>query len=257
MPKFVFALMLLCTLPAWADSKPEQITFCYEDDRNYPWIMKDQPSYISIMTEMVEQRLGVKIKLAGKPWKRCLFEMQHNEVDGVVNASYMAEREAMGVYPGAPGKPDPAKRMLTTSYSLYRLRGGTLNWDGAKFSNLNGVVGAQTSFSIADHLRKAGVPVDDTSKKGEDLLRRVILGNFTAAAMPTENGDQLLASDPDFRARIEKLPIPLVEKPYYLMLSKQFVGGFPDFANEVWNAIAAVRESAEFRRRVAPLLGGS
>lgn len=257
MSRFVLVLMLLCIQSVWAEPKPEEMTFCYEDEENYPWIVKDRPSYVTIMMDMVMQRLGVKIQMVGKPWKRCLLEMQHNAIDGVVNASYSTERLDMGVYPGSGDKPDPSKRMLKTGYSLYRLRGSTVNWDGVKISNLNGVVGAQTSFSIVDQLRKAGIPVDDSSKQGAVLLRRVLSGSLAAAAMPTENGDQLLTTDPSFRSHIEKLPIPLVEKPYYLMLSRHFVSSYPDFSNEVWNSVAAIRESPKFIQRVAPFFGGN
>lgn len=255
MYRFVLLLTLLYAQPVWAAPKPGEITFCYEEDENYPWIMKDLPSYITIMVDMVVERVGVKIRMVGKPWKRCLLEMQLNVVDGVVNASYVAERMDMGVYPGAGGNPDPSLRMLQTSYSLYRLRGSKVNWDGVKISSLNGVIGAQTSFSIVDQLRKTGIPVDDSSKKGSDIFRRVRAGSLAAAALPTENGDQLLATDPDFRAHIEKLPIPLVEKPYYLMLSKRFVASYRDFSDELWNAVAVVRESPKFIERVAPLIG--
>ena len=195
MNRFVLLLALLCVQSIWAAPTPGEITFCYEEDENYPWIMKDRPSYIAIMMDMVEELVGVKIRMVGKPWKRCLLEMQLNAVDGVVNASYVAERMEMGVYPGSGGNPDRSLRMLQTSYSLYRLRGSTVNWDGVKISNLNGVIGAQTSFSIVEQLRKSGIPVDDSSKKGSDLFRRVREGSLAGAAMPTENGDQLLVTD--------------------------------------------------------------
>ena len=38
-------------------------------------------------------------------------------------------------------------------------------WDGVKISNLNSVVCVQTSFSIGSQLRKAGVSIDESSKK--------------------------------------------------------------------------------------------
>lgn len=256
MRRLIFALMLLCIQSAWATPKPNELVLCYEDDENYPWIVKERPSYIMIMVDMLRQRLGVNIQMVPRPWKRCLLEMQLNAVDGAVNASYLAERLALGAYPMVNGKPDVGKRMLTTSYSLYRMRGNPVTWDGKNILHLKGVVGAQTSFSIVDHLRKAGIAVDDSSKKGADLLRKVVVGTFAAAAMPTENGDQLLATDPEFQSHVEKLPIPLVEKPYYLMLSKRVVSNFPDFSVEVWNAVAAVRESPDFVQRVAPLFAG-
>jgi polar amino acid transport system substrate-binding protein len=43
-----------------------------------------------------------------------------------------------------------------------------------------------------------------------------------------------------------KLSPPLVTKPYYLLLSRQFVMRDPGLANAVWGAIPEVRASREF-----------
>ncbi|MBV8464969.1 MAG: hypothetical protein JO218_03395 [Burkholderiales bacterium] len=257
MRMLIIGLLLACTTAATAAATAwKTITLCSEDQDNYPWIMQRRPSYISVMLEMMAPRLGVRIELVAKPWKRCLQEMQLGVVDGVVNSSFLPERVPMGVYPMRDGQPDARRRMLTNGYSLYKVRGSPVDWDGKHLTGLDGIVGAQTSFSIVDQLRAMKVKVDDSSKSGSDVLRNLVLGTFAAAALPTVNADRLIADNPNFRAEVEKLPTPLVEKHYYLMLSRQLVTAQPQLAERVWNEVEQVREMPEFGRRVAQVLGG-
>jgi len=55
--------------------------------------------------------------------------------------------------------------------------------------------------------------------------------------------------------QIEVLPTPLVEKPYYLILSHAFVAQQPELAARIWKAIEEVRTSAFYRRREHELAG--
>jgi hypothetical protein len=45
--------------------------------------------------------------------------------------------------------------------------------------------------------------------------------------------------------------LPLVDKPYVLTFSRSFVARHPQVAEQVWSAIAEVRESAPYRAEVA------
>ncbi|MBV8659468.1 MAG: transporter substrate-binding domain-containing protein [Burkholderiales bacterium] len=238
----------------WAAPKPATITLCEEDQDNYPWVIIGHPGYTSMMMNAVAARVGTRIVIVAKPWKRCLNEMKINAVDGVLNASFAPERMEMGNYPMRDGELDNTRRMLTSHYSLYRLKGSEVNWDGRVFSNVNGPIGAQNSFSIINNLREAGVKVDDSSKKIDDLMRYLLLGSVVAVAAQTEAAEYVLAKHPEFRSRIERLPVSLAEKPYYTMFSKQMVAQYPAFTQEVWNAIAFVRESPEFAKQVSSLL---
>lgn len=246
-------LYLICGL-TFAASKPDVVTLCREDQDDYPWLLNDRPGHTAIMLKMVSQKLAVPFQLVAKPWKRCLFEMQHNLVDGVVNASFTQDRSEQGVFPMLNGRPDPSKRTHLSSYSLYRLKGTKISWDGNKFNETNVVVGAQTSFTIVDQLRKTGLQVDDSIKSPDLLLQQVMRGAISVAALQTEEGNKLLANNPQFHERIEKLPVPFVEKPYYLMLSKQFVSNNPGLSKKIWDTVADVRDSPEFAKQVAPLL---
>jgi len=248
-------VVLMLIGSAWAAPKPDTITLCEEDQDNYPWIIMGRTDYTHVLLNAVAARTGTRILIVPKPWIRCLNEMKINAIDGVVNASFSPERLSMGQYPMRNGQLDVSRRLLTSRYSLYRLKGSTVNWDGHAFSNVTGPIGAQNSFSIVHDLREAGVRVDESSKKIEDLMRYLTLGTVVAVAAQTEAADRVLANHPGYRDRIEKLPVMLAEKPYYVMFSNRMVAQYPDFTQDVWDTIASVRESAEFSRQIESLLG--
>lgn len=254
MRRLFLLLVGLCAATATGkEATPDIINLCIEDQDNYPWILHDRPGYLMLMMEMVSQRTGLRFQYQAKPWKRCLLEMQQNAIDGVINASFVAERLNMGVYPMREGKPDPSRRMLNISYSLYKLRDSKLGWDGRQFSHLVKAIGAQTKFSIIGPLQAAGARVDDSAKDARDVLRFVLLGTVDGAALLTLHGDRLLLEHPELGARLERVPQVLSETANYLMFSHQFAQRYPQTVQRSWDAIAAVRESAEFQQQVAPL----
>ena len=77
---------------------------------------------------------------------------------------------------------------------------------------------------------------------------------FETAAMQTLRADQLLASHPDIGQDIEKRPVPLEQKDYYLMLSNRLVDERPALAQALWDEIARQRESADYRARLRQVL---
>jgi polar amino acid transport system substrate-binding protein len=57
--------------------------------------------------------------------------------------------------------------------------------------------------------------------------------------------------------QLEVLPLPLLEKPYFLVLSHALVASRPQLANRLWDAVEQVRDSSAYRRRVHEVtLGG-
>lgn len=72
----------------------------------------------------VATALDAEIVLTPLPWKRCLSRVSSGQMDAAIKMSYSVERATkVGVYPMREGKPDPTKRLLTESYSLYQLKG--------------------------------------------------------------------------------------------------------------------------------------
>ncbi|UGA37119.1 hypothetical protein JOS77_23745 [Chromobacterium haemolyticum] len=160
-------------------------------------------------------------------WVRCLNEVQNNQIDGVFEISFKPERLRIGVYPMKGDVPDPNLRMHLDGYSLYRLKGSKLEWDGQSLSHLDGAVGAQTGFSVIAQLQALGAPVDDSSRNPEQNLNKLLAHRIGALALPTLTGDNLLASNPVYRDRVEKVGPDLVAKPYYLIFSHNFADSHP------------------------------
>ncbi len=50
-------------------------------------------------------------------------------------------------------------------------------------------------------------------------------------------------------AQLEVLPVPLVEKPYYLVFSRGFARQHAALAERIWNTIGEVRDSPAYRQR--------
>ena len=71
-------------------------------------------------------------------------------------------------------------------------------------------------------------------------------GHFQAAALLTPEGELMLKL-PEFAAKVEKLPHPLSEKPYFLIFNKEFYSNNKQVADSLWAAIAVTRESPEFK----------
>ena len=124
-----------------------------------------------------------------------------------------------------------------------------VQWDGKKLA-VPGAVGAQPGYSIIEMLKGQGVKVDDGGKTADDNLKKVLSGRVDAAALQTLEGNNSLTNE-EFAAKIEKVTPTLVDKPFFLMLSKQFVGKYGEFSKEIWNTVAQLRESAEFKAKAA------
>jgi len=241
---FALACVLAQSLALAAD-KPA-IRACTENEDSFPWVLKDRPGLTVQMLRMVEKQVGGKIEVVPLPWKRCLDDIKNGAVDAAFKISYSAARATeLGNYPMTADKPDASKRLLTDSYSLYRVKGTPVEWDG-KVLKVVGTVGAQSGFSVVEQLKTLGAKVDDATRSADDNLKKLVAGRFVALALQTEEGDTSVDRDPEFKGKIERIKPVLVEKPYFLIFSKQFTAKNPAYVQEVWDAIGKVRESTEY-----------
>ncbi len=246
------ALLLLCSLLALLsiEATATELKFCTESEDSYPWILKNRKGLSIILLEMVEKRISQKILIDAIPWKRCLQELKAGHYDGAVNASFKTDRAEFAVYPMTVDKVDISKRMLIDSYSLYRLKGSKVEWDGKVFKPDDAIVGAQTGFSVVDQLKSLNLKVDDSSGSTEINLKKLLLGRVTAVALPTLQGDNLLNKDTELQKKIEKIALPLIEKPYYLIFSKPFFAQEGTLVKKIWDSIELTRESAEYKKQM-------
>lgn len=244
----LFALPFL--LPPVLSAQPV-LRLCHDDVDVYPWHMQGNQGLSFRMMDAVARQAGVRVAYTPLPWTRCLASVAAGEQDGALAASYSAERAAAIVYPATDGDvPDRSRRMSSDSYSLYKLKGQPLEWDGKQFRNLHGRIAVQHGYSIGNVIRQLGAEVDDSDKEPAQVLRKLLLGSVAGAALVTGEGEQQRKGD-RFGGRIVRLDPPLQTKEYYLVLSHPFVQAHVRLAETLWNKIAVVRQSAAYRQAAA------
>jgi len=262
MPRFSGRGWIACCLLAGAPScaAAPAVPLCFERQEVLPWRTLDGGGLNFELLGEVARRLGVVFDYQSMPWKRCLAQVKANQVSGAFAVSFSREREALGVYPGLhgpmrgdEGQADPDKRMHVDRYVLVRRKGSRVDWDGKHFANVDGRIGFQLGYSVGDFLRAQNVPVDEGSQQADELLQKLLAGRLVAAALG--GGDAARLMHTPYANDIDVLPVPLVEKPYYLILSHAFVAQHPDLAARIWKTIEEVRTSPAYRRRERALAG--
>lgn len=234
----------------------ETVTLCFERANVTPWRTEQLGGLNFALLRMVEQRLNIRFDFQSVPWKRCLAQLQENAYDGAFAVSYMPERRVLGVYPGlaadGSGSVDSSKRMHVDRYMLLRRKGSSVEWDGKSMHKLDGAVGFQLGYSVGEVLRGLQVEVDEASQRADELARKLIAGRLGAAAMGGSDTAAIMRGP--LAAQLEVLPLPLIEKPYYLLLSHGMAERRPELAQRIWTAMAQARNSPAYKKLVRAAL---
>lgn len=240
--RYCACMLLVLSLPAAAR---DTVRLCFEAQDVRPWRTETGEGLNFALLNLVAQRLGIQFAYQSIPWKRCLAQLKDNTVDGAFAVSYKPDRRELGEYPGG-AELDVAQRMHTDSYVVLRRKGSKVGWDGKHFSNLDGAIGFQLGYSVGDVLRAQNLEVDEGSQRADELARKLIAGRLGAAAMGGSDAANLMRGP--LGAQLEQLPIPIIEKPYFLILSHALVAKQPQLAARIWSAIEQARNSAEYKK---------
>jgi polar amino acid transport system substrate-binding protein len=236
----------------------QTVKLTYENVDSYPWSMKGGSGVNLILLKMTDEALPeVKFEFVEAPWKRCLHNIENGITEGCFAASFKEKRLAYGYYPGTHngGEVDPNLRLHSSSYSLYVSKDSNIKVTGKMtIDGLTGKVAVPTGYSIGDDLAKAGYKVDAKSSKTINNFQKLSTGRVDAVAALTLNGDNILAKNPDLNAKFMTVQPPLVDKPYYLMLSKQFVNSNKALAEKIWMKAAEIRETQAFKDKAGQFL---
>ncbi len=234
-------------------AKPVKVTFGYQDSSNYPFqtgegadINWEKPGIAVEMLKLIEKEGNIEITFERLPWKRGLDRLKKGIIDGLFSASYKSERLAFGAFPMKNNKVDEEKRSYYNSYSLYKISGSSISWDGKKISNLRYGLSSVRGFSIVNDLRKMGIKIYEYNSTAK-CMRQLVEGRIDGVAALELAGDSILFGDKKRFAKIVKVKPPLKTKAYYLMFSHQFIQKNPELAKTIWNAIARVRESEQIK----------
>lgn len=236
--------LLAASAPLFA---AERLTFCFENKLVAPWRNVDQTGLNFELLRRVEKKLDLRFDYQLLPWKRCLAKLKANEVDGAFTVSFSQERREYGAYPGNE-QADARRRMHYARYFLVRKKGSEVDWDGKQFVKLDGKIAFQLGYSVGDLLNALKVPVDETADSPYKVGRKVVAGRVAGAAMM--DSDTYAVMQGPLASRLEVVATPLIEKPYFLMLSNALVKARPALAEQIWKQVEEVRNSKEYGKLV-------
>ncbi len=252
--RLVLAILLFASLSVCAQT----ITLTYENADQYPWYLKDGSGIDLILLKMVDHTLPeVAFEYKQTPWKRCLHNIKNNATEGCFSASFKEKRLELGYYPGTHKgeKVDTSMRIHSSSYSLYVLKNSNISVTGKlSISGLDGRVAAPLGYSIGDDLKKKGYKVDEGGILSIHNFEKLLMGRVQALAALSLNGNNILKKNKEYSNIIRVIHPPLIDKPYYLMFSKDFINSNVKLAEKIWATIAQVRESQEYKDKAIEFL---
>ncbi|OQY12570.1 MAG: hypothetical protein B6I31_02945 [Desulfobacteraceae bacterium 4572_19] len=246
---FLIMLVLLFVQPVFA--KPVTVTLSTSDTEYIPHLIGtggkfsvDRPGVAVEMLMLLEQLLDIKINFVRYPHLRNVRYLELGKIDGMFTWSFKKKRMKIAVYPMLGGKPDPSKRMFDFSYVVYKLKSSKLEWNGQQFINLNKPMGVKSGSSIATVLReKYNVKVDDMGVKYIPLnFKKLLLKRIDAVVELETAADMVINLNESLKKDIVKVGPSFTQKPYYLVLTHQFVKKYPELSKQIWDAIEEIRE---------------
>lgn len=232
----------------------KSIVFAVESADSFPYYIGNstkldmaKPGTSIEMLITICKDLGFEAKFKRYPWKRCMDNMGKGKVDGVLNASFKEKRMKLGQYPWKNGKVDPTRKLATSSYVLYKNKKANVKWNGKKLTVPAGKsVGATLGYSIVSDLKKMGISVDET-KDYEVDLKKVNMNRIPACCELEISADYYLNKNRAKFPNIEKMTPPVKVKPYYLLLSHQFVKKNPKIAEKIWDGLRDYIASPKYK----------
>jgi polar amino acid transport system substrate-binding protein len=244
-------LGVLWLLASAAVAQPAAVRVCFIDQVNVPLVLDphdpagEHPGLTLELLRRIQARTGVPFDYHAMPWARCLHLLQNNEMDAVFHASFRPERMELGVYPMRGDTADSDRRLVSQSYYIYTLRNAGPQWDGKRFSDLQGPVGVVIDFSAKQDLEDMGLAVE-TAPDTLTNLRKLAAGRIAAVVNYASQTDTVVAAHPDEFNRVVKLEPPFKEKTKYLVLSHGFYRQHTELAEQIWDELARMQRSGEY-----------
>ena len=213
------------------------------DSSGFNW---DHPGVVPEMLKLVEQKAGVKFIFRRQNWKTALEnDLKNDLTNGLFTVSYKKEREAYGVYPKTGDSLqilDADKCIYYYCFKFYKNKSSQVAWDGHMLTNFNGIVGVTRQYLIGNDLQSMGYIIDESDYALKNL-KKVADGRLEICAEFEDHAKNILANQPELLNLLEEIEQPLVNKPLYLMLSKQFVAKYPEVAQKIWSSLSEIRKS--------------
>jgi polar amino acid transport system substrate-binding protein len=226
LPGFSFA-----TTP---DSQPVTLDVCLIDDELFPLWRKPGAEHKPVgginidLMRYIARQLSFRIHWVRAPFPRCLKLLESGQVDALNVASYHANRHQYGLYPFKQGKIDTTRRFKIDSYAAFVQKDSNIHFNGNTFTNIaQQSVAIEIGASVQQRLEEMNLNILPLPNV-EQAFNMLLAGRVSMVVTNSHNDKKVQNSD------IRKLTPDVVNKPYYLMLSRQFHQQHPELASDIW-----------------------
>ena len=246
------ALGMCIPLAAHA-AAPAPLTICIEDVPLSPWSMPDGTGLMIELLRRVEAQLDEKFEFIAKPWKRCQEETRFGVVAGALGAAESPDRRSYAVFPSGPnGRADSQRALYSEPFHVYIRQDSGASWDGTALKMpADKAVLTQRGYVVTDMLRNAGLKVSEAVASGPDAIRHLSARIFYVAVLQSNEIDREYDANPPWRSVITRAERPYTIQHFHLMIGKTTYERDPQRIEAIWQAIAQVRASKEYKRLLA------
>ena len=250
--KIILIITIIITSSA-SQIEPTVINISFKNKDNYPYVIGEGKAILSVnpgvaidTIHSIEKKLNIKFIVSRDSWLRQKRKLQYNKIDMLFSASYKKSRKNIGIYPTYEnGLLNDTKKIISSSYVVYKLKESKLDWDGKVFSNLTGKLITQKGYSIVSFLKNKGV--DALENRTDTDIENLLAKRVEGVARHSDTYDQYFKLNPKIAEKIVKLPIPLKSKGYYLLASKEFYKNNPSLVNKIWDELSNIDKSNKFK----------
>lgn len=243
--------LIIFFLSGHAFAQDKEILFGYQDSANFPYevgngekIPENKPGIAVDMVKIVSEKTGIKPKFIRLPWKRAIMMVSSGEIDALVSVSYNEERGKAAVYPILQNTADSNKRIYTGRYVLFQNKKAPLSWNGEKFTGGMTEIHIPLGYSVANDLKDKGVEIIEKADiiHSFSLLQKRRIGGIAELETAGQYIIKKMASElPD----VEQVAPIVKEKNYYVIFSKTFFAKNQKIAEDFWQNISSLRDSAD------------
>lgn len=238
-------LRLLCLLACLvAPVQAATLVVCVSDEAFPPFTFPNREGDSQRLIRSAVERQGWQLEFIALPWRRCLAGVEQGLFGAIAGAAATPEYLDFMVFPQCSGQPDPRRALGITRLVVYRPAGDVAAWDGQGFSGLTRPVlylSGRTTLKVL--LEGLGVPAVDTARTSTQLAHMLLRGRGSLA-IDHDYQVELLLAEPEFRGRLEVLPVPLGEAPIFLAVGRQLYQRHSRQIEAIWDEIGVLRRTA-------------
>lgn len=225
-------ILLICFF--WFSSLTAELLILHNSTSERP----NKDSMIEVeKLQKIASKYNITVKFKGYPWKRSLMMIEKGLADGCINASYKEDRATYAMYPMVGGKLDSSRRLNDgNAYYIYKNRKSTLQWDGKKFTKVDGPIGVKVGYAVIEDLKKHKNVEIKIRAREEHLLADLSKRKIAAIA----TGESLLNFKDrlkNFDLIVKKEPIAIRKKDYFLIFSKKTYAKKYKDIQQLWNGL--------------------